>query len=125
MKVEIQGQDIQVLLEASKSEIDITIAGSSVNEIRHLVSTRRLEILTDTGEFYISDSDVRAITPGNVSVRRQTTFGSSRPPPVFFDGQTVFVQRSGQNLRAYAYDFVRDTYASDLLSVRAATLRLL
>ena len=104
--------------------IDITIAGSSVNEIRHLVSTRRLEILTDTGEFYISDSDVRAITPGNVSVRRQTTFGSSRTPPVFFDGQTVFVQRSGQNLRAYAYDFVRDTYASDLLSVKASHLVL-
>ena len=102
--------------------IDVTIAGSSVNEIRHLVSTRRLEILTDTGEFYISDSDVRTITPGNVSVRRQTTFGASRTPPVFFDGETVFVQRSGQNLRSYSYDFVRDTYASDLLSVQASHL---
>jgi hypothetical protein len=104
--------------------VDITIAGSSVNEIRHLVSTRRLEILTDTGEFYLSDSDVRTITPSNVSVRRQTTYGTSRTPPIFFDGQTVFVQRSGQNLRAYAYDFVRDTYASDLLSVKASHLVL-
>ena len=102
--------------------IDVTIAGSSVSEILHLVSTRRLEILTDTGEFYISDSDVRTITPGNVSVRRQTTFGASRTPPVFFDGETVFVQRSGQNLRSYSYDFVRDNYASDLLSVQASHL---
>jgi len=102
--------------------VDVSIASSSVNEIRHLVSTQRLEILTDTGEFFISDSDVRAITPSNVSVRRQTTFGCTRTPPTFFEGQTIFVQRSGQNMRSYAFDFVRDTYVSDLLSLTASHL---
>ena len=76
--------------------IDVAIAGDRVNEVRHFVSSRNLQVFTDGGEYYIpTSSDIAAITPSNIAFRRQTPFGASRANPVVFDGATVFSQKNG------------------------------
>ena len=104
--------------EASDA-INITVAGSMLHEIRHLYSARHLTIFTDTGEFYIRDSTTEGITPGNVTIRRQTPFGISRVPPVNYDGAVSFIQRNSNTVREFIYSDLTTSYESNSISLLA------
>src|SRR3990167_6251307 len=56
------------------------------------------------------------ITASNIQVRKQTTHGSSRVPPIHVGPATIFVARGGRQLRELAFVFEVDGYqAPDLL----------
>lgn len=99
--------------------INITVAGTQLHEIRHLYSTRHLTIFTDTAEFYVRDSTTAGITPGNISIRRQTPFGISRVQPVNYDGAVTFVQRSSNTIREFIYSELITSYESNSVSLLA------
>jgi len=63
--------------EADES-IDLDIAGSEINEVRHFLSGKDLQVFTDGGEYYIPRSNDNTITPGNIAVLRQTPYGIGR-----------------------------------------------
>ena len=103
--------------------IDVAIAGDRVNEVRHFVSSRNLQVFTDGGEYYIpTSSDIAAITPSNIAFRRQTPFGVSRANPVVFDGATVFSQKNGKAIREYLYSDTQAAYTSNSISVLSSQL---
>ena len=107
---------------ASKA-IDVAIAGDRVNEVRHFVSSRNLQIFTDGGEYYIpTSSDTAAVTPSNITFRRQTPYGCSRSNPTVFDGATVFVQKTGKAVREYLYSDAQAAYSSNSISVLSSQL---
>ena len=107
---------------ASKA-IDVAIAGDRVNEVRHFISSRNLQIFTDGGEYYIpTSSDTSAITPSNITFRRQTPYGCSRANPTVFDGATVFVQKTGKAVREYLYSDGQAAYSSNSISVLSSQL---
>ena len=55
-----------------------TIAANQVNVIRYLKSQRTLIIGTSGGEFSVDADGVdAAITPSNINIRRQSSFGSA------------------------------------------------
>ena len=103
--------------------IDVAIAGDRVNEVRHFVSSRDLQIFTDGGEYFVpTSSDIAAITPSNISFRRQTPFGCSRATPAIFDGATVFSQKNGKAVREYLFSDAEAAYSSNSISVLSAQL---
>jgi hypothetical protein len=63
--------------------INVFVSGDRVNEIRHLVSSRNLQVLTDGGEYFVPTStDTSAVTPANITFLRQTPYGCSRAKPI-------------------------------------------
>ena len=48
--------------------VQIQIGSDQVNEIRHLVSGRRLQILTSTSEFFMKPEVSKPITPTNIQI---------------------------------------------------------
>ena len=80
--------------------IDVTLATDQVNAVTGIVSNRALQIFTTGAEFYIPQSP---ITPSAISVKPQTNLGSKRVRPVFIEGLTMFVQRTGNALYQFQY----------------------
>ena len=66
-----------------------------------------------------SSSD-QAVTPTNVRIVPQTTFGSKRSVQPFRIGNAViFVQRSGKKIRELTYSFESDSYVAPNLAILA------
>jgi len=91
--------------------LNFEIATEQVNEIRWLNSGRGLGIGTSGGAFIMSSgADFLPLTPTNVSVRRETNFGSALILPKRIGNFLYFVQRSGRRLREFGYNFDIDSH---------------
>jgi hypothetical protein len=94
------------------------IASDTVNPISFLSSSRELVILTYGGEFTMSGGNDTAITPTNVRIKPQSTYGSKGVRPLTVGKETLFVQRSGRKLRAMSYQLAVDAnVAPDLTAL--------
>lgn len=93
--------------------LDYQIATEQVNAIRWLSSGRGLAIGTTGGAFVLSTgNDFTPITPTNVQVRRETTFGSELIIPAVIGNFQYYVQRGGRKLREFQYNFDIDRHKS-------------
>jgi hypothetical protein len=93
--------------------ITYEIATEQVNAIRWISTGRGLAIGTSGGVFiFSSGADFVALTPSNVSVRRETTFGSELIIPKRIGNFLYYVQRGGRKLREFAYNFDIDSHKS-------------
>ena len=102
--------------------INVAITSDKVNEVRHLVSSRNLQIFTDAGEYYIPTSATTAITPSTISFLRQTPYGCNRANPTPFDGATLFSQKKGKTVREFIFSELEQAYKSTSVSVLASQL---
>ena len=100
--------------------IQIQIASNEINEIRHLVSGKVLEVLTNTAEFYLKPPVGKPVTPSDIQVIRQSSLGSQRKAkPRLFDGATVFVQNNGKTVREYLFSSSLEEFSSGSISIEA------
>ena len=102
--------------------IALTAATGDVHEIRHLISSRDLQVFAGTGELYVPTYLNQAITPTNAQIREQTPYGCSFATPQLIDGATVFAQASGRIIREYLFTDNEDAYASTAISTIASHL---
>lgn len=102
--------------------IQLTAATGDVHEIRHLVSSRDLQIFAGTGELYVPTYLNQAITPTNAQIREQTPYGSSFATPQLIDGATIFAQDSNRIIREYLFTDAEDAYASTAISTISSHL---
>jgi len=88
-----------------------TIASDELNVIKHLVSQQALFIFTTDGEFDMSGEPV---TPTNVLIRQQTRYGikAGNAEPKVVDNETMFIDKSGKQLRAFVYNFNTDAFSA-------------
>ena len=107
---------------SADDSIDLTIAGDQINEIKHLLSGRHLQVFTDDAEFYVPSGATTPITPDNVVIRKQTPYGSSDVAPKVFDGATIFMQRNGKSAREFLFQDLEQAYSGSSLSTRASHL---
>ncbi len=95
--------------------IEFPILSDQVNAIRHVFSGRHLQVFTSGGEWMVAGDP---LTPTSVQVRRQTRVGSPvdrTVSPRDVDGATLFVPRTGPQLREFLYTDAEQAYqASDL-----------
>lgn len=91
--------------------IQINISSDHVNEVRHLVSGKNLEIFTSTGEFYLKPQVGKPLTPTDIQILRQSSLGVSKQcMPRIFDGAALFVQPNGKTIREYFYNTASEEY---------------
>lgn len=107
---------------ADTDSFDIVAATGDVNEIRYIVSSRDLQVFTDSSEFYIPAFLNQTITPTNAQIKKQTPYGANFVTPHTFDGATLFIQTGGNVMREYLYTDAEDAYAAVGVSTVASHL---
>ncbi|MEK7244438.1 MAG: hypothetical protein AAB223_00270, partial [Pseudomonadota bacterium] len=98
--------------------IEFAILSDQVNAVRAVFSGRHLQVLTSGAEWMVSGDP---LTPANVQLHRQTRVGSPvvrAVPPRDVDGATIFVARTGTEIREFLFADVEQAYqATDLATL--------
>ena len=109
--------------EAKNNEsIHLTAAIGEIQQIRHIVSNRDLQIFAASAEMFVPAFQNQPITPTNAQVRRQTPFGSDFGRPQSIDGATVFIQKGGQIVREYLFSDSEAAYVANPISTISSHL---
>lgn len=100
--------------------VTYTIATDQVNAIRWLSPGKVLAIGTAGGEFKVSAStNEEALTPTNVRVVRETSYGSANILPQRVGEVVLYTQRAGRKIREFVYQFETDGFVSPDLTLLA------
>ena len=100
-----------------------TIASNQVNKIRYLKAVRTLLIGTTGGEFSVSaDGTDAAVTPTNVTIKRQSSFGAANVDAQPAGNAVLFLQRAKRKIRELAYNYDSDGYVAPDLTILNETV---
>ena len=103
--------------------IEASVDTQDFNAIVGLYSGRDLQLFTTAAEFAIPQTDLEPLTPGNISIRRQTSAGTKAGiRPIGSDNGTLFVQRTGKSLREFLFQDVAGAYVSSNISLLSSHL---
>jgi hypothetical protein len=102
--------------------IEFAILSDQVNAIRAVFSGRHLQVFTSGAEWMVTGDP---LTPINIQLNRQTRIGLAVErtiPPRDVDGATLFVPRTGTQLREFLYTDVEQAYQANDLAMLAQHL---
>ena len=99
--------------------IQVSVGSDDISSVLHLVSNRHLQIFTATSEFYVPRVSQSTTTPGNITIARQTPYGSSAVMPLPFDGATVYLQATRSAIREFLYTDSEQAYSAPMLTLLA------
>lgn len=102
------------------SAIKLDLIVRNLYEIRHLVPSNDLIVLTSGNEWIISGDT--AITPTKCVPKVQTMRGASKCRPWHIGNRLVYVQRDGGTIRDFGYSYDSDNYNGDELNLFASHL---
>lgn len=94
-----------------------TIASNNVNSIRFLSAQRSLIAGTVGGEFVVSAGTSQPITPTNIQIQRQTSYGCANNDAVQISNVTMFIQRAKRKIRELTYSFDFDSYVAPDMTI--------
>lgn len=98
--------------------IQVSLASTTVNPIKHLVPLTSLVVLTGAGAWRVdggSQSD--AITPSHINAVPQAYNGCSDVPPLVINYDILYVQAKGSIVRDLAYNFYVNLYTGNDISM--------
>jgi hypothetical protein len=102
--------------------IEFAILSDQVNAIRAVFSGRHLQVFTSGAEWMVTGDP---LTPVNIQLTRQTRVGSPIDrtiPPKDVDGATLYLARSGSELREFLFTDTVQAYESNDLAILARHL---
>ena len=101
--------------------LNYTINTQDMNTIHWLSPGKVLAVGTANGEFTLSATQISdPVTPTNVRIVPQTTFGSAaNVRPLKIGNVIIFLQRAKKKLREYVYNFETDSYVAANMNVLA------
>lgn len=99
--------------------MELRVAASQYNRIRHLVALSDLLALTAGGEFRVFADGAPAITPTSVSIKPQGYAGASNVQPVVTTGSVLYVQAQGSRIRELAYSWEANAYRTTDATIMA------
>jgi len=100
--------------------VNVTIASDQVNVIKHMIAGRFLQILTTSAEFTLSGGTGSSpVTPTNINVLRETTFGTSGVKPVRAGTSTILVQKGTEKVKEITFNLDADGLVGRDLTVLA------
>lgn len=98
--------------------LDFQIADDKVNAIRWISGGRDLLVGTQGAEYLITGGPNSPLTPTNLQVKRQTTYGSyDAALPARLGSSVMFIQRAGRKVRELAFNFEVDGYRAPDLTI--------
>lgn len=71
------------------------LKGNQINSIYSIVSSRKLQVFTNSGEFYCPED---VITPSNIRFERFSSYGAARVQPAIIDGAVIYPQNNSRAL---------------------------
>lgn len=125
----IWGSKVSVFFEFSPNEaldddaVEATLDTGTFNAIVDIYSGRHLQVFTTGAEFYVPQTLDTPITPSNLIVKKQTSFGMK--PGIRLqnvDGSTLFVQRQGKALQEFLFSDTVQAYTSAKISLLSSHL---
>lgn len=109
--------------EAKDNEsIHLTAAVGEVQQIRHIVSNRDLQVFAASAEFFVPAFQNQSLTPTNAQMRIQTPFGCGFERPQAIDGATLFIQKGGQIVREFLFSDSEAAYIATPISTISSHL---
>jgi hypothetical protein len=90
--------------------VSYTIASEEVNTIKWLKSKSGLIIGTVGAEWRLTSTQDAPVSPSNVSIRRETTYGSCNVRAEVAAGNVIYVQPDAKRVMQFAYNLQEDTY---------------
>ena len=97
-----------------------TIASNKVNAIRYMSAQRSLIVGTVGGEFVVSGSGTTLpITPTNVQIQKQSSYGAANVDAVQIENVTMFLQRAKRKIRELTYNLNIDQYQAQDMTLLA------
>ena len=97
--------------------IQAPLGSDSVSEILHLHSGRHLTVFTDSGIYYIQESNTTPVSPSNFNPRFTVPYGSAQAPPKRYDGATLFIQDTGKVVRELLWNDLQQSYTAEPISL--------
>ena len=95
-----------------------TIAANQVNVIRYLKAQRTLVVGTTAAEYTVSaDGTDASITPTNITIKRQSSYGSANVDAITAGNAILFLQKAQRKIRELAYNFDTDSYVAPDLCI--------
>jgi len=95
-----------------------TIASNQVNRVRYLKATRTLIVGTTGGEFTVSaDGTDAAITPTNITIKKQSSYGTADVDAIPAGNSVLFLQKAKRKIRELSYNFDVDGYVAPDLTI--------
>lgn len=101
---------------------EFRIRSRQVNEIRSLLQTRGLMVLTSGGEFVVSGGQDEYLAPDTIVVKNQGYRGASTVQPVVVGNVVLFAQERGGVIRDFSYEFAEDAFVGKDLTIMARHL---
>lgn len=99
------------------------IKAKQVNEIRSMIASRGLMVLTSGAEWVVSgDGQGSPITPTQINVKNQGYRGSSDVQPIAVGETVMFAQARGGVVRDFSYEFANDGFTGKDLTILARSL---
>lgn len=103
--------------------VEFTIASNQVDIIRWMKAAKAMLMGTIGSEFKADGGSESVITPTNILVQSDTTYGSEYTPDAVRVGHAVlFPQRGGHQLRELAFNYETDSYQAPDLAILAEHL---
>lgn len=108
-------------LQASDA-FEFTLASEQVNEIRHLVASEDLLVLTSGAEWRVGGTEGNVLSPSSIDAKPQTYHGCSYVRPAKIGNDILYVQDGGETIRSLTFTLELDGYDGDEISVLAEHL---
>lgn len=102
---------------ADADAFSFTIASDELSPIAYVVSARNLIAHTFSTEYSLQGGIEKPITPTNIRIRPESSYGAKLVRPVTVGKESLYVQRSGRKIRAVGYDASRDGYLAPDITV--------
>jgi hypothetical protein len=99
----------------------VTMSGVALNAVNGMFPARSLCVFTTGGEYRFVNDSGQAITPTSFPTF-QTGYGGAHIKPVMIDGNVLFVQRNGNSIRDFQFDYTQDQFNSLGVSALAPNL---
>lgn len=102
--------------------IAATINARQVNAVKDLLPLDKLIIMTAGGEWQTGTGEGDVLTPTTIAFKPQTYHGSSGVPALVIGDVGLHVQRGGKVVRTLGYQFERDGYRGNDITVFSSHL---
>ena len=105
------------------ASVEASLDTGTFNAIVDMYAGRNLQLFTTGGEFFVPQSLDDPITPANLIVKSQTSFGMKPGLRVQnVDGATLFIQRQGKAIQEFVFNDSVNAYTSDKISLLSSHL---
>lgn len=104
---------------ADDEPITAVVAAEDVNVINALAAHDAMLIMTQGAEYVLTGGNDNAVTPTNVVVRQQSSYGAEPLKALKMGATVVYVQRGGRRLRDLNFSLEQDRYLTDDLTILA------